>query len=110
MVCRYETITITTTVAMIAESGVTNQNDAAPAADRTIRISSVAYAFDDNGSDANTGSASTFGSNWCGASSVARLRPSNIRLSATNDPGAPLGARRSVRRIDWSFIARSGLP
>src|SRR5687767_15748199 len=46
----------------------------------TKRISSVAYAVDEIGSDEKVDSAVTFGSRWCSCSLVARGRPRRRRF------------------------------
>ena len=54
MVWRYENTTMASIVAMTTLIGVTSASAAIPPTVRTRRISSVAYATDDNGSDDST--------------------------------------------------------
>jgi hypothetical protein len=54
MVCRYEKTTIASIAAMTAPIGVTRLSAATPPTVSTRRISSVAYATEESGSDERT--------------------------------------------------------
>src|SRR5438132_6243469 len=86
-VCRYEI----TTMAIKMPTATAMPMDlprffpgsiAVPASRRTSMISSVAYATDDNASEAKTGRARIFGRSWWWASSLANGRPRISRFSA----------------------------
>jgi hypothetical protein len=57
--------TIASSTAIATAIGITSDRVAVLAVSRTSRISSVAYAFDESGSDAKTGSAIVFGRSVC---------------------------------------------
>src|SRR5215831_13262258 len=86
MVCRYENETIASNVAISNAIGVLYDSAANPPMTRTRRISSVAYATDDNASDDSTASPVTRDSrSWC-ARWVGIGRP---RISRLIDEYAP---------------------
>src|SRR3990172_1661283 len=75
----------------------------APAAARTTRISCVAYAVDDNASEAKTARPTVRPIVWCGASAVCSGRPMS-HVSQERDGGELTVRRRTVVRPPLSSV------
>ena len=69
---------------MAREIGVSRANAAVPARANTNIASSVAYATEDNGSEAKTGRAKRLGRSWASSSSEANGLPKSLRLRSTS--------------------------
>jgi hypothetical protein len=79
-VCRYEVITMTITTDTATVIGTTRCLVARLADSRTTMISPVAYATEDRASEANTGSASTFGRSVYSNRLLVNALPTTTRL------------------------------
>ena len=86
----YETTTMARSVAIAIEIGKTRCADAAETASSTTSADSVAYATEDNGSEAKIGRASVFGSSVSSSWPVCIGRPTKSRRKRRG------GARTSV--------------
>ena len=71
----------TQTTMAIGTSGLNAEPPIKACESNTTRISSVAYAVDDNASDAKTGNAISLRSRWCCASVLEIGRPTRIRFN-----------------------------
>src|SRR5688500_13028198 len=87
IVCRYDVTTIASRNATASDIGTSFVSPSArldaPAA-VTNKISSVAYAVDEIGSDENVASAIGFDSRWCSCSAVDSGRPTSRRFAIVN--------------------------
>ena len=95
-VCRYEITTIAISAAIAPEIGSTSPLNTVLTIASWMKISPVAYATDDSASDANTGSARTFGSSVCSRCALENARPTRMRLR-TGPVG--FGAVRALIRL-----------
>src|SRR5687768_4531811 len=90
MVWRYDVTTMMRRAATAIDIGTSFESPRArleaPAA-VTKRISSVAYAVDEMGSDEKVARATVLGSRWCSCSAVDRGRPTSSRFSSSNTAG-----------------------
>src|SRR5512134_2289931 len=74
-------------IAIAIAIGITRCVDAALALNRTRRISSVAYAFDDRASEEKTGRAIVFGRSVCSRRWLAFARPTRMRFATARELG-----------------------
>ena len=82
------------------------------ATSRTRRISSVAYATEDNASEEKTGRARIFGSKVCSSRSLATARPTRTRFSTPlpEPGGGTSGGRHAGFYVDSSATQRYPTP